>query len=112
MADSATPSQDDRTMALLIHILGIFTWFIGPLVVWLIKKDQSAFVDQHGKEQINLQITLTIGYLIGAVLLLVFIGILVIWAVSIAGLVFCILAAIAASQGKEYRFPVNLRLVK
>src|SRR5689334_1430002 len=57
-----TPTQDDKTMAMLSHLLGIVLGFVGPLIIWLIKKDQSPFVDDQGKESLNFQIMLVIGY--------------------------------------------------
>jgi len=52
--------QEDKTMAMLCHLLGILTAFLGPLIIWLVKKDQSPFVDDQGKEALNFQITLVI----------------------------------------------------
>lgn len=111
-------SSDDRMMAMLAHILGIFTGVIGPLIIWLIKKDQSRFVDDQGKEALNFQIaallayavlwiasivTLGIGFLLtGPLMLLVWVGVIV----------FCILAGVAANNGQYYRYPVTLRLIK
>jgi uncharacterized protein len=61
-----TVSQDDKTMGMLAHVLGIIS-FIGPLVIWLVKKDQSQFVDENGKVALNFQLTMLIGFLIGSV---------------------------------------------
>ena len=67
---------DQRTMALAAHLLGIFTWFIGPLIIWLINKDDAskAFVTDQAKEALNFQITITIAMLICIVLTIVIIG--------------------------------------
>src|ERR1043165_9293283 len=54
------PDKDAVTMGMLCHLLGIFTWFLGPLIIWLIKKDQHPFVDDQGKESLNFQITTAI----------------------------------------------------
>src|SRR5690348_1357609 len=59
------PDKDAKTMALLCHLLPIFTGFLGPLIIWLVKKDSSPFVDDQGKEALNFQITAFFGYLIG-----------------------------------------------
>src|SRR5687767_6174019 len=56
----APPTPDDKTMATLAHVLGIFTSFVGPLIIWMIKKDTSPFVDDQGKEALNFQLTLLI----------------------------------------------------
>ena len=107
-----TPDQDSKTMGMLAHLLGIFLGFIGPLIIWLIKKDQSPFVDDQGKESLNFQIMLMIGYVIGTVTSALCIGFLIIPAVWIFGIIFSIIAALKAKDGVAYRYPVNLRLIK
>ncbi len=101
-------------MALLAHLLGIFTWFIGALIIWLLKKDQSRFVDHHGKEALNFQITLGIAYIAVGVLTCLTLGVgsllsPIVWFVNV---IFCILACVAANNGQWYRYPVSLRLIK
>jgi uncharacterized Tic20 family protein len=105
------PSKDECNFAMLAHLLGIFTGFLGPLVIWLIKKDESPYVAQEAKEALNFQITLMIGYLIAGILIIVLIGILLLPALHVVNIVFCILAAIATSKGQGYRYPFALRLV-
>ena len=56
--------SDERTMGMLAHILGGVTNFLGPLIIWLIKKDESPFVNDQGKEALNFQITIAIGYVV------------------------------------------------
>jgi len=105
---------DQRTMALAAHLLGIFTWFIGPLIIWLINKDDAgkAFVTDQAKEALNFQITITIAMLICIVLTIVIIGGILAPIVGILNLVFCIIAAVKANNGEAYRYPFALRLVK
>ena len=62
-------SQDEKTMALLAHLGGIFFGFIPSLIIWLIKKDESAFVAEQAKEALNFQITVMIGFVISFILL-------------------------------------------
>ena len=107
-----TPDPDSKTMGMLSHLLGIFLGLIGPLIIWLIKKDQSQFVDDQGKESLNFQIMLMIGYVIGSVSSVVCIGFLIIPAVWIFGIIFSIIGALKAKDGIAYRYPFNLRLVK
>lgn len=106
------PDQDSKTMAMLAHLLGILLGFIGPLIIWLIKKDQSPFVDDQGKESLNFQIMLVIGYVIGSVTSMICIGFLIIPAVWVFGIIFSIIGALKAKDGIPYRYPLNLRLVK
>lgn len=107
----AVPS-DQRTMAMLCHLLGLFTSFVGPLILWLIKKDEMKFVDDQGKEALNFQITVALASVVAGILSLVCIGFLVAIAVGICDVVFCILAAVAANKGQAYRYPATLRLIK
>ena len=102
---------EDRTMAMLCHLLCIVTWFVGPLVIWLIKKDQSKYVDEQGREALNFQITLLIGDAIGVATSCLGVGVFIIAAVWIIRLVFCILAAIAVNKGEHYRYPLAIRLI-
>jgi uncharacterized Tic20 family protein len=107
-----TPDQDSKTMGMLAHLLGIFIGFIGPLIIWLIKKDQSPFVDDQGKEALNFQIVILLGLVIGGATSCIFIGIVIVPAVIIFGIVFSIIAALKAKDGIAYRYPFNLRLIK
>jgi uncharacterized Tic20 family protein len=109
---ATTPSTDDRNLAMLAHLLGIVSGFVGALIIWLIKKDQSAYVDEQGKEALNFQITMLIAFVGAWILMFILIGMLLMPLLLIANLVFCILAAVAASNGKSYRYPVAIRLLK
>lgn len=104
-------TQESRNIALLTWIGTIFFGFIPPLIVYLIKKEDAYAVDQ-AKEALNWSITAIIGYVAGMILTIVLIGLLVLPAVAIAHLVFCILGAMAASNGKPFRVPWTLRLIK
>ena len=105
------PTSDERTMALLVHIGGIITGFIVPLIIWLIKKDESDFVDHHGREALNFQITVLIAMFVSAILTYVVIGCLLLPVVMIADIVFGVLAAVAANKGEWYKYPVSIRIV-
>ena len=110
----APAPADQRTMALVAHLLGIFTWFIGPLIIWMINKDDSSkgFVIDQAKDALNFQITITIAMLICIVLMIVIIGGLLAPLVGLLNLVFCIIAAVKANNGEYYRYPFTLRLIK
>lgn len=105
-------------MAMLCHLLAIFTGFVGPLVIWLVKKDQSAFIAHHGREALNFQITMLLVMLcvgsVTMVLMLVLIGIFlvpVLFAIPIIGIVLEAIAAVSAQRGEWHRYPCCLRLV-
>lgn len=115
-APSGAPASEDKTMALIAHLLGIITWFIGPLVIWLINKDQAGktFVVDQSKEALNFQITITIAFVVSFILTIVSLGLLFFLPtlVGIANLVFCIIGGIKANNGEAYRYPFALRLIK
>lgn len=111
-SDPGQPSQDAKTMAMLAHLLGLFTGFLGPLIIWLIKKDEDPFVNDQGKEALNFQITVIIAlFASGFASMLCCVVIPLTVAVVVANLVFCIIAAIEANKGVAYRYPVTLRLI-
>ncbi len=109
--------QDERTMALLAHLLGILTWFVGALVIWLINKDANPskpFVTDQAKEALNFQITITIAFIVAFILAAITLGLLFFLPalVGIANLVFCIIGGIKANNGEAYRYPFAIRLIK
>jgi len=111
-ASAAQISKDEKTMAMLCHLLGLLTSFLGPLIIWLIKKDQSTYVDQQGKEALNFQITMAIAWFVAGLSTAICIGVVLLPVVGIANLVLSIMACVAANKGEPYRYPVSLRLVK
>ncbi|MCL2656356.1 MAG: DUF4870 domain-containing protein [Betaproteobacteria bacterium] len=121
---NVTLGESERTFGMLVHLLGIFTWFIGPLILWLIKKEEMPFVNDQGKEAINFSITLS---LTGIALLLIvtvlafipflgiitsIIGMLFYPVLGIGALVLFIIAGVEANKGKYYRYPICLRFIK
>jgi uncharacterized Tic20 family protein len=112
------PNQDERTMAMLCHLTGLLGGFIppaniiAPLIIWLIKKDQSPFVNDQGKEALNFQISMTIYFVISFILMFILIGIVLMAVLGILWLVFGILATIKAYQGVAYRYPLTIRLIR
>lgn len=115
---SATPNDESRTLATLAHLLGIFTSFLGPLVIWLTKRESDPFVESEAKEALNFQITIALAHLVNAIagIVLVLVWWLVGWAVSLSilgvMLWWSVLAVQAANKGESYRYPFNLRFVR
>jgi|SRR5690554_2464048 len=103
--------MDQRVLAILTHILGLVTSFVGPLAIFLIADETMPFAKSHARESLNFQITVIIASIISAILMIVVIGILGLIAVPILNLVFSIMASIAASENKDYRYPINIRFV-
>jgi uncharacterized protein len=110
-------TEAERNWGMAAHLSALagfvipFGSIIGPLVVWLVKKDEMPFVNSQGKEALNFQITVAIGALICFVLMLLIIGFFLLWALAIVNLVFIIIAAVQASKGEDYRYPFALRLI-
>jgi uncharacterized Tic20 family protein len=103
------PTSDEKTMALLSHVLTFVFPILGPLVIYLVKKNESSFVTYHAKESLNFQITL---FIICVLLFISVIGILLLWIVGLMGTVLVIVATIRASEGKLYKYPFCIRLIK
>jgi uncharacterized Tic20 family protein len=112
-------SSNTRTWCILCHaaaLSGIFLHalghFFGPLIVWLLKRGESAEIDAHGKESVNFQISMLIYNAIALILCLVVIGIPLLIVLWILNTVFVIIASIQASEGKLYRYPIAIRFIK
>jgi len=116
-----TPSvfSNVRTWNILCHasaLLGVFFHFpghlLGPLIVWLAKRDDSPEIDAHGKESLNFQISMLIYNVIAAVFCLVLIGFAFLAVLWVLNAVFVIVASIQASDGKFYRYPITIRFIQ
>lgn len=106
---AVAPTQDEKTVAMLAHLLTFVSSILAPLIIYLVKKDESQFVATHAKESLNFQITMVI---ISIGLAITIIGLFLIWAVWVFALVCVIIATIRANEGKIYRYPFTWRLIK
>lgn len=107
-------SDDDRTWGMLAHLsalvamaLGGMT-FLGPLIVWLVKKDQSAFVADQGKEALNFQLSVLLVTIVCAATI---IGIPLVLVVFVGSIIYSIIAGMEANKGVAYRYPYTFRLI-
>jgi uncharacterized Tic20 family protein len=112
------PETWERNWAVFCHLGGFaglvlpgLGHVVVPLVLWLLRRDQSAFVDHHGKEALNFQISMTLYAVVSVALMWVLIGFLLILVVLGVQFVFMVIASVAASQGEPYRYPLTLRLI-
>ncbi|GAB3187417.1 DUF4870 domain-containing protein [Nesterenkonia suensis] len=115
--DPAPPVQalspaEEQGWGVAVHLGGVFLSWLVPLVVWLVFRERSRLIDDHGKEALNFQITLFIGYMVSIVLMFVFIGILLWIALWICAIIFGIMASIAAYNRRPYRYPISIRFIK
>jgi uncharacterized Tic20 family protein len=97
----------------LVGLIGNGVGFVlGPLIVWLIKKDDDPFIDEQGKESLNFQITMILAALVSGILTLVVVGFFLLVAVGILMIVFPIVAGVKAAAGEHYRYPFTIRFIK
>jgi uncharacterized protein len=108
-----------RTWTAFIHasaLLGVFIHFpghlLGPLILWLVKRDSSPELDAHGKEAVNFQISMLIYNAIAAVFCLILIGFVFLAILWVLNAIFAIIAAIKASDGEFYRYPMTIRFIQ
>ena len=104
-------TQDEKTWAMLSHLLILVAGFVAPLVIYLVKKDESRYVAEHAKDALNFQITVFLAAMCCIPLIFILIGIPLIFVVSIGSLVCTILASIEASKGRHYRYPMCIRFI-
>ncbi len=125
---STTPAsaKSDRLWPVLCHASSLLGFFlplcghiIGPLVVWLLKRDESAEVNEHGKESLNFQISMFIyASVLGVVtfiLMFVLVGFLLLPLFAVlflADVILVIIASLKANEGELYRYPFTIRLIK
>lgn len=98
-------------MGMLAHLLGVLG-FLGPLIIWMIKKDQSPFVNDQGKEALNFHLVMLIGYIIGFATTWMCVGFFILPAVAIVSIIFSIMGAMKAKDGIAYRYPFTIRFIK
>ncbi len=111
-------TPEEKNMAVLAHVLAFSTFLVplgsilGPLILWLIKKDDSEYIHFHGKESLNFQISCFIYAVISGALVMVLIGILMLIALGIFWLVLVIMAAVKASNGEYFHYPLSIPFIK
>ncbi len=112
-------SKDEQNWAMFCHLAALagfivpFGNIIGPLVIWQVKKDTMPLVDQHGKESLNFQITVSIAVAVCLLLMLVLIGFFLLYVVGLVALVLTVIATIKVSNGEfDYKYPFAIRLLK
>lgn len=105
------PQGEDTTWAVLAHLSAYVFPFIGPLAIYLIKREESPFTRHHAAEALNFHICLTLYAFVAFVLVFVLIGFLLLPAVIVFGFVMPILGALAASRRTAYRYPLTIHFL-
>ena len=110
--------NQDTTWGMLCHLAALsmfigvpFGHIIGPLIIWLIKRDEMPFVNEQGREALNFQISMTIYYFIAGIMILVVIGVVLLPVLLIGHLVLIIIASVRASEGVSYSYPFTIRFL-
>lgn len=111
--------NEANTWAMLCHLTAL-TIYIGipfgniivPLIIWLIKKDEFAFVDAQGKESLNFQISMTIYAIVAGLSCLAVIGFILLPVIVVAHIVLIILATVKTNQGEAYIYPFTIKFIK
>lgn len=117
-APTTSTSAEIRTWCVLCHasaLLGLFFHFfghlLGPLIVWLIKRDASPEIDANGRESLNFQLSMLIYDIVAGILCIVLIGIPILIALWVLNTVFVIIASVKTSNGEFYRYPFTIRFL-
>jgi uncharacterized Tic20 family protein len=112
-------TSEARNWAMLCHLSALaglvvpgVAMFVGPLIVWLLKRNEHPFVDEHGKEALNFQISMLIYLVLLSPTICILIGFVLLPALLLANVVFVIIASMRASNGEAYRYPLTIRLVR
>lgn len=116
---AAHSQSSERTWAMFCHLAALSGYvgvplghILGPLIVWLIKKDEYPLVDDQGKQSLNFQISMMIYAIVSIPLIFVIIGIPLLIAIAVVDLVFTIIASVKANQGEAYRYPLTIQFLK
>lgn len=111
--------EQARTWAMACHLMALsgvivqgIGFVLGPLITWLIKKDDHPFIDEQGKEALNFQITMLLAIIVSAFLCFIFIGFILLPVIVIGDVVFTVIASLKAKEGEHYRYPFAFRFIK
>ena len=117
-AQGAAPSSDERSMAVIAHVLGLFAAILRPLIIYVLKKDESPYVRHQAAEALNFGLSmalyLTAYTIVSFILVFVVIGIFMLFLIPVIALgiaIFHVIAAVAANRGEYYRYPLTIRFV-
>lgn len=117
--DYSDLSQDEKNLATLSHLgtfVGVVLPGMGnilvPFLIWMLKKEDSDYIAAHAKEALNFQITISLLFILGAISIIILIGFVALPILVILDIALCISAAVKASRGEYYEYPINFRLIK
>ncbi len=111
------PTNDERSFATFAHLGALAGCVIPmgsiilPLVIWLVKREESEYVDKQAKEALNFQISMAIMFIVAGLLCFILIGIPILIGLFVFDIVVSIIAAIRANEGRYYQYPINFRFI-
>lgn len=105
-------AESDRLLAVLAHLLTLVTSFIAPLVIYLLKRNESYYVTDHARESLNFQLTLIIAYVVAFFLMFLVIGILLLPLIGLVHMILVIVATVRAADNQLYRYPFTIRFLR
>lgn len=117
-AGHQTDDKNARNLAVLCHLFGLLGLMvppcnvIGPLLIWLLKKEEHPFIEDQGREALNFQITFTIALMASVFLVLVYVGLFLLAILGVVDLILIIMASSAASRGEHYRYPFSIKFLQ
>jgi uncharacterized Tic20 family protein len=112
--------RDERMWGMFSHLSALagynilpgIGFVVGPLIIWVLKKKDSPFIDEQGKEALNFQISIMIYMFASAILILLLVGFLLLISIGIFQLIMIIIAAIKANNGEHFKYPLTIRFIK
>jgi len=111
--------REVRKWAMICHLAALagvvvpgIGFVLGPLVVWLVKREDHAFIDEQGKEALNFELTMLIAMLVSTLLVILIVGFVLVFVTYALAVIFPIVAAIRANEGQPYRYPLAIRLIR
>ena len=110
--------KEQRTWAMFCHLSALagllfpFGSVIGPLIVWLVKKEEMPLVAEHGRKSLNFQLTMMIAYIVCFMLMFVVVGVILLPLVGLFSLIMVVISAIKANHGKEVKYPMAIEFIK
>ncbi|MEL7306712.1 MAG: DUF4870 domain-containing protein [Pseudomonadota bacterium] len=110
--------KEQRTWAMFCHLSALagllfpFGSVIGPLIIWLVKKEEMPLVAEHGRKSLNFQLTMMIAYIVCFMLMFVVVGVILLPLVALFSLIMVVVSAIKANDGKEVKYPMAIEFIK
>lgn len=104
--------ENETTLGVIAHVLGLLTGFIGPLVIFLVAKEKKGIAYENAKHALNFQLSVLIYGIVSVILVFVLIGFVLLLALGVFSVVVGILGAVRASEGKVYSYPLEIHFIK